>query len=112
MSGFKRSPSKFSWDSEFLELRDTCASPGSQDSGFSDTETHPNFHNRRSKNNIKTSERLVKSDTKPKKPCSVEVNFYSEPTERRRCDIRSEKVSKKLFNEVSKELEEPNTIAG
>nr|CAH7744602.1 unnamed protein product [Callosobruchus chinensis] len=109
MSGFKRSPSKFSWDSEFLELRDTCASPGSQDSGFSDTEIHSNFHNRRSKNNIKTNARLVKSDTKPKKQCSVEVNFYSEPTERRRCDTRSEKVSKKLFNEVSKELEEPNT---
>ncbi|XP_044259470.1 protein inscuteable homolog isoform X2 [Tribolium madens] len=41
MSDFKRSPSKVWWASESLEWREISGSPGSQDSGFSDTETSP-----------------------------------------------------------------------
>ncbi|CAG9766692.1 unnamed protein product [Ceutorhynchus assimilis] len=36
---FKRSPSKVWWGSESLEFREVSSSPGSQDSGFSDSET-------------------------------------------------------------------------
>ncbi|KAJ8982941.1 hypothetical protein NQ317_005256 [Molorchus minor] len=39
MSGFKRSPSKIWWANDDLQWRDNSSSPGSQDSGFSDTET-------------------------------------------------------------------------
>ncbi|XP_066142000.1 protein inscuteable homolog isoform X1 [Euwallacea fornicatus] len=38
---FKRSPSKVWWGSETLEFREVSSSPGSQDSGFSDTEGSP-----------------------------------------------------------------------
>lgn len=43
MSGFKRSPSKVWWteDNPSWRLRSASASPGSQDSGFSDTEASP-----------------------------------------------------------------------
>lgn len=43
MSGFTRSPSKVFWGSDNISWshRTTSSSPGSQDSGFSDTETSP-----------------------------------------------------------------------
>lgn len=41
MSEFKRSPSKVWWGNDSLEWREVSSSPGSQDSGFSDTETSP-----------------------------------------------------------------------
>ncbi|XP_060527064.1 protein inscuteable homolog [Cylas formicarius] len=50
---FKRSPSKVWWGSESLEYREVSSSPGSQDSGFSDTETSP--HNRETAGNEKPS---------------------------------------------------------
>ncbi|XP_030747717.1 protein inscuteable homolog isoform X2 [Sitophilus oryzae] len=51
---FKRSPSKVWWGSESLEFREVSASPGSQDSGFSDTETSPrNSERNRAKNSSK-----------------------------------------------------------
>lgn len=55
MSGFTRSPSKVFWGSEEISWhhRATSSSPGSQDSGFSDTETSP-----ASKPKTKTAEKL------------------------------------------------------
>lgn len=41
MSEFKRSPSKVWWGNDNHEWREVSSSPGSQDSGFSDTETSP-----------------------------------------------------------------------
>ncbi|KAF7273345.1 spindle orientation adaptor protein inscuteable isoform X2 [Rhynchophorus ferrugineus] len=49
---FKRSPSKVWWGNDSLEYRDVSASPGSQDSGFSDTETSShNVEKERNRNN-------------------------------------------------------------
>lgn len=41
MPGFKRSPSKVWWGNDSQEWLEVSSSPGSQDSGFSDTETSP-----------------------------------------------------------------------
>lgn len=43
MSEFKRSPSKVWWGNDNLEWREISSSPGSQDSGFSDSETSPHI---------------------------------------------------------------------
>lgn len=43
MSEFKRSPSKVWWGNDHQEWREVSSSPGSQDSGFSDTETSPHL---------------------------------------------------------------------
>lgn len=43
MSEFKRSPSKVWWGNDSVEWREVSSSPGSQDSGFSDSETSPHL---------------------------------------------------------------------
>lgn len=88
MGEFKRSPSKFSWDNELLESRSNCRSPGSQDSGFSDTETSSNLRSSKTKVTRLTPQkhkfsslrdslenvRLTKSETKLKQSNLVETN--------------------------------------
>uniref|UniRef100_A0AAR5PQT4 Protein inscuteable homologue C-terminal domain-containing protein n=3 Tax=Dendroctonus ponderosae TaxID=77166 RepID=A0AAR5PQT4_DENPD len=64
---FKRSPSKVWWGSESVEFREVSSSPGSQDSGFSDTESSPNHPERNRKVNGSTT----KEDCTEK---SAEVN--------------------------------------
>lgn len=78
MSGFKRSPSKVWWGNESLEWREISASPGSQDSGFSDTETSPHLH--ANNNNADT----------PKKPSPAQ------------------RIPKDIFKELTSENEKQN----
>lgn len=62
MSGFKRSPSKVWWNEEVSNWRlYASSSPGSQDSGFSDTEASPPGA---------VTEANVASSTTPKKQCT------------------------------------------
>lgn len=57
MSEFKRSPSKVWWGNDNLEWREVSSSPGSQDSGFSDSENspHSNTVNKKTPNTPKKS---------------------------------------------------------
>lgn len=82
MSGFKRSPSKVWWGNESLEWREISASPGSQDSGFSDTETSPHLHANNNNN----------ADT-PKKPSPAQ------------------RIPKDIFKELASEKEKQNLSA-
>ncbi|XP_065169411.1 protein inscuteable homolog isoform X2 [Atheta coriaria] len=70
MGEFHRSPSKVWWAEEALSFRAFSESPGSQDSGFSDTETSPNIRQQLEK--PKTPEKkiphaLAKSDNTTQK---------------------------------------------
>ncbi|KAJ3664634.1 hypothetical protein Zmor_000187 [Zophobas morio] len=92
MSDFKRSPSKVWWASDFLDRREEVSgSPGSQDSGFSDTETPP----------------LQIQKTTTNKPENLSINYQEKSTpEKSRLDFprkslfakHSPKVSRNLFN--------------
>ncbi|XP_028141241.1 protein inscuteable homolog [Diabrotica virgifera virgifera] len=66
MSEFKRSPSKVWWGSETMEWREVSTSPGSQDSGFSDTETSPNLQQQNTKNTTSTPKKDSPSQRIPK----------------------------------------------
>ncbi|XP_056644652.1 protein inscuteable homolog [Diorhabda sublineata] len=61
MTEFKRSPSKVWWGSDSTEWRE---SPGSQDSGFSDTETSPNLQQQQ---NAKINSSTPKKETPPQR---------------------------------------------
>lgn len=94
MSDFKRSPSKVWWASDFLDRREEVSgSPGSQDSGFSDTETPP----------------LQIQKTTTNKPENLSINYQEKSTpEKSRLGAdfprkslfakHSPKVSRNLFN--------------
>lgn len=60
---FKRSPSKVWWGSESLEFREVSSSPGSQDSGFSDTESSPN-HPERNRFERFSTETFIRNEAK------------------------------------------------
>lgn len=66
MTEFKRSPSKVWWGSESTEWREISTSPGSQDSGFSDTETSPNLQQQNTKNNTSTPKKEAPAQRIPK----------------------------------------------
>ncbi|CAH1100811.1 unnamed protein product [Psylliodes chrysocephalus] len=64
-SDFKRSPSKVWWGSE-MEWREVSTSPGSQDSGFSDTETSPNLQQQNQNAKTETPKKESPSQRIPK----------------------------------------------
>ncbi|KAJ8921521.1 hypothetical protein NQ315_003139 [Exocentrus adspersus] len=78
MSGFKRSSSKVWWASDSLEWREISSSPGSQDSGFSDTETSPHIQAKNTNNTIDTPKNRSPAQRIPKeifKKLSSEQNL-------------------------------------
>ncbi|KAJ8960487.1 hypothetical protein NQ318_013771 [Aromia moschata] len=103
MSGFKRSPSKVWWGSDDTpEYRENSSSPGSQDSGFSDTETSPHLR----ANNANASatpkktppaQRIPKDIFKELSSEGVKQNLstsYSEKTTPEKTKIGGERLAK------------------
>ncbi|KAG5869392.1 Protein inscuteable-like protein [Gonioctena quinquepunctata] len=66
MTEFKRSPSRVWWGNDANEWREVSASPGSQDSGFSDTETSPHNNVVNIKQNEETPKKPTPSQRIPK----------------------------------------------
>lgn len=122
MSEFKRSPSKVWWGSDAdQDRRNASSSPGSQDSGFSDSEIHNNSNNDTTpkgtlaqripkeifkelsnKNGLNLSSNFKEKATPTKatpilsKPKQKEPSL-SEPTKKNRFIKHSPKVSRSLF---------------
>ncbi|RZC42648.1 inscuteable -like protein, partial [Asbolus verrucosus] len=111
MSNFKRSPSKMWWISESVEWREVSESPGSQDSGFSDTEVSPTLRIKENKTVVqKISRDIFKEPTVEDKAENLSVNYQEKTTPNK--DIKSQintespriytknspKVSRNLFN--------------
>ncbi|CAH0553065.1 unnamed protein product [Brassicogethes aeneus] len=81
MGEFKRSPSKVWWGNESLEWREISASPGSQDSGFSDSENSPhNQHREKESPSTKISKDIYKELSSKKKSLNLIENFKEKVT--------------------------------
>jgi hypothetical protein len=106
MSEFKRSPSKVWWASESLEWREVSESPGSQDSGFSDTETSPPVQVQESKNAAvqKLSQELCKNTPSGNKPENLSINYQEKTTPDKNIKLNSSRLYAKHSPKVSRNL--------
>ncbi|XP_023311619.1 protein inscuteable homolog [Anoplophora glabripennis] len=122
MSGFKRSPSKVWWGNDSLEWREISASPGSQDSGFSDTETSPHLHANNNKNSSDTpkksspAQRIPKDIFKELTSEQAKENLstnYKEKTTPEKVKITQERLVKSEVKATPKKTQDPapsNTV--
>lgn len=97
MSDFKRSPSKVWWASESLQWREISGSPGSQDSGFSDTETSPQLQNPKN-----VAEQISKDLGNRAENLSSNYQEKSTPDKTPLYTKNSPRVSRNLFNTKDK----------
>ncbi|CAG9815714.1 unnamed protein product [Phaedon cochleariae] len=94
MTEFKRSPSKVWWANESAEWREVSASPGSQDSGFSDTETSP--HNAKQEHQ--------ETPKKPSPAQRIPKDIFKETS-------TAQRIPKDIFKELSSENTRQNLTA-
>lgn len=114
MGEFKRSPSKVWWANESVEWREISSSPGSQDSGFSDTETSPNqqlLNTNKNNNETPPTQRIPKDIFKELKSIerseNLAKNFKEKTTPNKHLLTRSETKPMKKIEEISVIKTEP-----